>query len=235
MLELHNFIFFQCWLSVHFPAHMLRFCICSKPVFSELGVRVGENFMLVIYAVCVLAEQKAVSCETRNRARRNFRAEGSNSFYEEESLQLIKRETDVARTEFKITARTCYPFATSLDGACSSTRWKGNRSRYMHNPFPFNCLAIPEEGMKFCASEQGCSLFVDLSPVLFYAGISNRNHLIQISASQKKCYSTIKQNLEYLYYVYFSDNTIYFSVLFRFTKSSLNNLFLPIKITSFFM
>jgi len=46
-----------------------------------------------------------------------------------------------------------------------SVWWGWNLSRCTQ-PLPFSRLTIPEEGMEFCASEQG-SLFVHLPPALF--------------------------------------------------------------------
>lgn len=128
-----DFYFFNGDFTSTFP-HMLRFCICSKPVLAELRSRAGASSMAG--NLCSACPRGAELCHMRHGTEHAATlGQRVAILFTKKYLSNSSKEIDAARAEFKITARTCYPLATSLDGVCFSIWWRGNRPRYTLNPF----------------------------------------------------------------------------------------------------
>lgn len=180
-LVLVFFFLFKRWLHIHFLTHILMFCICSKPGLLEPGFGAGQTSWLVIFVRGVLTKQ---SCDTEPSAAQ-LQGRGEQFF----SWQRISpaHPNRAVRGEFKITARTCYPFGTSL--------WPGSVSPGGAEGIARGARAAPSlfaashpwgtEGI-LCLAAGLSFVCWFVPPVLFQAGILNKNHLVQIPASQKK-------------------------------------------------
>lgn len=108
------FCFFFSFLNGDFMStfsHTVIFCICSKPGLPEPGFGAGQTLWLVIFLWGVLTKQ---SWDTRDTEPSAPQLQGRG-----EKFFLWRRISPAhpnraACGEFKITARTCYPFGTSL-------------------------------------------------------------------------------------------------------------------------